>query len=748
MNKIGLVFLLIGVWSHGLSQELITEKYLKFLEQNPIESAYLQLPNKVHFTGDSLYIAGLMSDLLFRPTNEISQIVKVSLLNEDKTTQLTSFFKNNNGSFTGKIHLPHSLLSGSYFVIAHTSYMGNFDQALLDIKPIYVKNLWDEFQLSPNYELPVKINKTLNYHSELGSIIPGINQRILIQAPDDLSPQAEYAALSSSQGEIKRISLKNGIGSLYLQPEADKKYELKIFSKTGDLLKSRGIVSADNFAIKTAKVGPNLIISILKPETEIEDQFSLILESGQQLQSIIDIAFKENSITTFVIPAKSLNGNFHSLVLVDKALNVLANNTFFLKTKSSLTIQKDDSVLVGSKNKILIKAEDEVNLTVSLIKDGGTNLANKLALLYTQSEISNLLTTAYQMMPVEDLLVSLNEDHKRKWQNILSSGASTNEISIRPEIGIDIRGHIANESLNGFYANFYQTKDKISYQVKIDKNGEFYLPLADFEDKETLIFTVSDSLGRVYENEVIFTKDSLSLDDFSIFPYTGDSSLIEQMTLKRIAAQYLIDNTNRTTVLFDRIPYDKLYKMDDFVILNTVEEVVEDIITLASLKKIKGKKTIRIDIPSAGLSYYAPPTLIVDDKLIDFSSFWSIPPLYIHEIKISYEPITVDIFGNVGSLGGIIALSLKKNTPQSVMNKLIDKKIKIIGYAGKTSDPIPEGYPDFKSTLLNVACSSKYDHLIKYQTSNLAGSYKLIIEGLNENGELIKFIDTIENIAD
>jgi len=82
------------------------------------------------------------------------------------------------------------------------------------------------------------------------------------------------------------------------------------------------------------------------------------------------------------------------------------------------------------------------------------------------------------------------------------------------------------------------------------------------------------------------------------------------------------------------------------------------------------------------------------------------------------------------------------------MNKLIDKKIKIIGYAGKTSDPIPEGYPDFKSTLLNVACSSKYDHLIKYQTSNLAGSYKLIIAGLNENGELVKFIDTIENIAD
>jgi len=724
-----LMLVLCEAKTQSISEDL-EGKFMRFIENHPIETPVLQVGSRVVFTGDTLRISGMVTDLFFRPTDAISQVMKVSLVDTTGRTLRTLNFKNQAGTFYGSWYIPHTTPTGSYFLVAHSAYMQNFEEDLRAITPVYIKNIWDPGTTQKFTSIQAK--RTFSVYPEGGKLIPGHNQKVLISAPQ---ADATSGKIMSKSGKvISEFLFNEGFGVTFFTPDRKEDYFIQVSTLSGKTHRQAMDIERSGATFKVSKVGSRYFVNVLTTEAS-NQSLSMVLESGNRLQSILPVTFNDQGTATFVLPSSALQGHFHTAALLDEQWNVLAIRPFHTLPKT-MTLSGPDTVKTDTQISYEFPAASGAASTFSMsIPDAfssNTSLLTDMALHYAFAPVSARVSAMGGNLSIDDLLIYTTSWFDQKWNNILSESTPFS-MTIPPELGIDLRGETETVLPEGSWIHFHQWKNKMSYSLEI-MDGRFNLPLTDFYDQQTFTYAVKDSTGGPIKTQVKFENLSINLPEIEYIEESATDSLINKAVgLKRVMAQYQSETLLNQPSLYDQLTSDRVYDMTDYVILKSFQEVVVDILVGIGIRSVKGEKELRINDPVSGETFDYKPTIIINDHQVSNDDMlWTIPPIYIDEIKVISSKEHLGIFEGLGVHGGILGIQLQDDAPDALIKNIIDQKIEVTGFLHSQKSPASD-LPDFRNELINIA-GKQNDWTVK--SSDETGVYRTLIQSLSTDGSV------------
>jgi len=735
LKLIASVFLFLLFYA-GNAQELaqsLENHFIRFTENHPVENTNIHPGQKVYFTGDTLHMTGFVTDLFFRPTASMSKIVHVSLLDSAGKLIQTFNFKNENGAYSGAWQIPHKLSSGAYYLAAHTLYQENFTENLSDIEEIFIQNIWEK----PSYQKS-KSGTDLKCYAEGGMLIKGHNQRVVFTVPG--LEKFMGTITDPLNNKVAEFEMNEGYGAVFFTPEASGNYNIMVKNDQGVSLSNMIEVEERWATIQVNKVGSRYYVSVLG--NEIKDPLHIILESNNMYKTTIPVQFNEQQVSTFTIPANSLNGNFHTLTLINSRNQIVAIRPFYsLPEKADLTPQTDSLI-----------SKDQISIGVSMIPKGTyhtyvgktdainhiSSLSNKLAMSYGMLPSWERIVGNYSYMDPDNYLITQTKHFKTKWNNLLKDQDKT-ALTIAPEIGIDIRGKVEPLPESGSKIDFFQWENEMSYAIDVQPDGSFYLPLKDFDNLQTFTYDVRGNQGKLQDVKVKFQLPKLSIPKMEFeTSEEADSLISQQIELKQISAQYLNSQSEKKPLLYDILPHDHLYDMEDYVILKHFHEIVADVLQEVSIRQIHGKKGFRINDLSTSKMYFEEPTVIINNtQLANSNLLWAVPPIYIAEIKVLNTKPTLSRFENMGNFSGLIGIRLHDDAPKDFTEPTKNHNLTIAGFLQKNTQRPDSSIPDFRNVLTNKTALVTASWSIALSASSEIGKYSCKIEGLSDSGELI-----------
>lgn len=231
---------------------------------------------------------------------------------------------------------------------------------------------------------------------------------------------------------------------------------------------------------------------------------------------------------------------------------------------------------------------------------------------------------------------------------------------------------------------------------------------------------------------------SLQLEDYQ------DKLLRRSMSVQ-VLYSYMNDSLNRsepTESLFKHSPY-KLYVMDEYTKFATMQEVITEFVTFVRFRNLYGRRylsTFREDI-----GYSSGNTLVLLDGI----------PIFDHEIIFNYSPLNLAkietyfdryVYGGKWYDGIIHFITRNKNYPDLKP----DPSTRFFSYDGTqrrrifyspvyaTESDRNSRLPDFRHTLYwnpDVKTGNQSSVSVPFYTSDLKGEYKVVVEGLTEDGK-------------
>ena len=236
-----------------------------------------------------------------------------------------------------------------------------------------------------------------------------------------------------------------------------------------------------------------------------------------------------------------------------------------------------------------------------------------------------------------------------------------------------------------------------------------------------------------------------------------DSAWLDYLRLRNLSVQvayaYLADSLSiiqEITPCTDLIP-QRRYVLDDWTRFPNMEEVFIEFISLAGIRRTNEGR--RFSMVNEQLNSYNNNILVLIDNI----------PVANHELMVTYNPLlvkTIDMhFGRYvfGShvFDGIIAFYTYKNDYPGIT---FGENTQIYDYEGAQpyryfyapkydATNIDSPLPDFRHTLLwepLIQSAGQTELTIPFSTSDMPGSYVITVEGIGENGTIIRAKQTFD----
>lgn len=133
-------FLLIGSLQLVFSQHNEISKDENTIAQIPQESVFIHYNNSLLFSGENLYYSVYCLEESSNILSNISKVIYVELINENKASVFKHKLFINEGRGYGKYFIPSSIKSGNYKLIAYSQWMLNEPDNVIDKNDIKIIN--------------------------------------------------------------------------------------------------------------------------------------------------------------------------------------------------------------------------------------------------------------------------------------------------------------------------------------------------------------------------------------------------------------------------------------------------------------------------------------------------------------------------------------------------------------------------------------------------------------------------------
>jgi len=409
----------------------------------------------------------------------------------------------------------------------------------------------------------------------------------------------------------------------------------------------------------------------------------------------------------------------------------------------------------------------------------GTGKPSLTSVLKGSPEVLTITkTTTYSQGALVDVELTLNEEADSRVQNgcltvvplgSIDTSALFHQLTSKPDLpepfqfsflpdrkGTAISGTVVastgREPAPDTRVHFSILGEDPAYLVATsDQNGRFLIKVPESTGTHEMFVVPEHPSDQSYEVRIDndFTSDAL--------PFSAESSALqeaEKLLASRMALQmqlqlaYLSDSEPDTSITTNRIESVPFYgrpeisvKLDEFVSLPNMEEVIENLIPLTYVVRRGGKADFLIKSDNPLISSYRPLILIDHIPVFDMDVVLAIPPSKVEHIEVIPE---VYVLGDV-KYGGIICFTSRQGDLAGM--KLAEGSY-FFDYTSLQSPLIPQGprykggskIPDTRNTLLwmdNLELHKETSSKITFQAASVPGNYLILFRGVSTNGDFV-----------
>ncbi|MDR1583906.1 MAG: TonB-dependent receptor plug domain-containing protein [Prevotellaceae bacterium] len=560
-----------------------------------------------------------------------------------------------------------------------------------------------------------------------------------------------------------------GMGSFSLFPEKDKTYYAVFKNKSGESKRFQlPVAKPDVCTLKTNWSRSKLYITLLKGEQYVERPMNLIVHT----KGIVIYADAWTGQNILSIDRTIFPSGITQILLLDDNMNPVSERLVFCLNEKDLVKTKISTNKPNYKKREFVAAKVHVTDMENNPLEGDFSVAvtdNRDVLPDSLSTIiSSLLLCSdirgyieapdyYIKNPSSIDALLLTQGWKR--YNIPAILKDSLE---RPahymELGQEISGTVErvlgnkvneNNSVSIFSLNASYAMATVS-----DENGRFYFNGFEFPDSTVYIVQALSKKGKSYVELIVDKETFPKINQFPVPDFLPDSLLLRY--IEKADQKYTDENGSRTIVLEtvtitgqkNEPKRKSLYSsMMSTVITSDKFERYTDL--YQALMLVSGIIITGDKISIRGSS--APPVIIIDDVIWEGANLRDINILDVESIEI-LKGAEAAVLGSKGAGGAIIITTKTGDIIPKTGVKFNIKTIVPKGYRKDVEFYSPKYETEMQMTEIDRRTTVFWKPNVKisegtatfdFYTADSNSTYSVIIEGVTNNGKIIRTVNTI-----
>lgn len=792
IKKILPLFILTTLYLNLSAQQLFDSLLNISSTKYPQEKIYLQLDKSYYHSGETIWFKAYITAL--NMPSSVSKTLYAELINsEGKVLQRKTMpvFLAGAASF---FELADSNYNSKLFIRAYTSWMLNFDPALLYLKPITVINA----KPPPNTTVP-KDRFTLTLFPEGGDLIENISCRMAFKANNQSGiPFAVVGTVTDSKG--KKISsfasTHDGMGFFEITPAPDEKYSA-VWNDINGLQHLTPLPAAKKtgLSLRIDNNNNRITYTLTRPENADDAFRSFIVVAQMHQQTVYSAKInmrKKTQIAAPIITDSLPNGVVQLTVFNDQQLPVaeriaFVNNNNYSFTTDLHAVEKNLAKHGKSVLQVDVGGKLFSNLSIAVTDAGLDVEGNDKDNIFSSQLLSSdckgyIYNAAYYFSGDEDsvkqqldLVMMTNGWRRFNWEDLLAN--KWPKLEYLPDDYLSLRGKIyglskdqlRNRELTAILKNTGKKNGAI-FSIPVNESGNIYASGLYFFDTAQLFYQFNNDKDKTLTSRASFTFSSglgktppiaTDLLQGQYFNPVPDSSILKKSI--NINALYRSEiERQRTKTLQavivktkERSLQDKLekeYTSGFFTGGNArVFTTEDDPFAQASgtiLDYLRGR------VAGLQINTNGEPSItrrgnktevFLDEITTDIGMLQTIPMTDVAMIKV-FDPPFFGSFG--GGPGGAVAVYTKKGGNRNDNIKGLNE-VTLYGYSSVKEFYMPDydkpnnsDIVDYRSTLywnpFLLIDAQNRRVTIPIFNSDKCKKMKVIIEGMNEAGQLTR----------
>ena len=764
----------------------LTQNLKKYEENHVTEKAYLQFDKPYYAAGDTLFFKAYVTAGALHQLSNISGILHIDLIDPANHIQQKQLIQLVNGLGWGEIALADSLPNGNYRIRAYTQYMlndGFFDQQLAIGS---IKNSVVYENTSSNVQTA---QGDVQFFPEGGNLVTNIRTKIGFKAigTNGLGTGISGIVVDNNNKVITRFESSHlGMGSFTLLPDEGKTYRVKYKMRDSvQRIAALTVPAAKGVTLNVStRDAEKVSITILANpgffKENRDKNIMLTIYAGGQLTYVNSKL--DNYELDLTLPVAKFKTGIARFTLFSQGGVPLCERLSFIQNPA------DDVNLQLNGDKISYNKREKVQMNMVAQTIGEANMGHFSVAVIDESKLpgnafhnsisSYLLLTSELKGYIEqpeyyfdsindksradlDALMLTQGYRKFTWQKLLTdTTVAAQGIAKR---AFDISGTVTSLSGKKTLANAAVTLIAAmggpTFTSQTDGNGKFIFKGLLYADSTKFVITATDAKGS--------SKTLITLDDAPTEPTTviaanpiiqapDMQTYLQNATRKQAANDNYIPtkgkllkevkiNSYRSSNIMGPGHADQVIDMRKITTRGSLEDMIMGI--ARGVTFVNGYPILR--------SFHTGYMLVVVDGVVqDFPadssrsgvSFTGINPVDIETVEI-LKYSSASIYGLQGANGVMIITSKKGGATEEDFSKatgMLSFKAAGLHQAREFYSPKYEvnqniTKPDLRSTIYwqpELKTDNEGKASFSYYNADGAGSYKIIVEGIDESGRI------------
>ena len=788
-NYAGACLLLLLFFNPAVAQLRIDSLVNQLGEKYPQEKIYLHLDKTYYNAGETIWFkAYLTADDLIAP---LSKTVYAELIDEKGNILQKKMMPVYEAGAASNFDVPENAENTRLFIRAYTAWMLNFDAELLYLKPLQIIGAASKLK-----KTGVPATYTLSLFAEGGDLVEGINCRMAFKATDQAGIPF-FISGNIVSGTGKKITTfttaHDGMGYFFITPLAGEKYKAVWKDKKG-LLHETILPGAKKETVALSiNNSPNLLQFTLKRPENIDaafTTFTVVAQMQHQMMYSAKINMSVKKEITATIPTDIFGDGILQFTVFNAANIPVAERLAFINNNHYYFITDlhavEKNITKHGHNTLQIDAGDTLLTNLSIaVTDAGINPAtaneeNIFSHLLLSSDLKGYVyNPAYyfsgdadSVKQHVDLVMMTNGWRRFKWEELLAKRwpklifSPDNYLTVSGSIYGVSKTQLVGKDLTGIIKTKSKASDFIS--IPVNENGLFKLTGIYLFDTARLYYQINNDKDKKLTTRATFNfKNEIAnatpptpgfLSSLYLNLKTDSSFLKKNETLAALQRSYLQSTTTKTlqaVIVNSRVKSLKQKLEEEYTsgffaggdgFTFTLEDDPFAKSAISILDYLKGK-VAGLQISSDGQSATwrgSATSIFLNETNTDISNLQTLSINDVALIKV-YRPPFFGASG--GGAGGAIAIYTKKGGSYNNIKGL--DFTNIYGYSAIKEFYMPNyeqtntiTTTDYRSTLYwnpFIILDKKTRRIkIPFYNSDNCKKIRVIVEGINQNGQLIR----------
>lgn len=753
----------------GVSAQENSDSVSLYLPGDPLECIYFVTDRDLYLTGEPIWFSAQCLLKESKQPSPLSRVLYIELFNAEKKSFKRDKFTIHSGKVSGSIQIPEELPSGNYFLRAYTQYLRNFQAG--SFYTLFITVINPALPLA----LPTQLkNDSIRIVPDGTALVSGLPSRVAIRIPDYMLKKAKaFSVVDHNQQVIGVIEpFKNGLAMFNLTPADSTTYFLKTDYGDGQpTLFEFPAASTEGYSLQAELSGSEMVchISCTIGIQNGSDPLRLLLiseESGVSFEKEIRQIINGQTIK---IPFQNFKEGANYLVLSDHENNVMQYISYYRKPEQAVEIpvqlEKYDfsprEPVVFEMSGPLEELTDTAVISVSVVVHGTSTEVSDILQVnivenYNLFNPNYFIGNDYNISIQKQLETALVLNKKRANYDITNLKNKDIPLVYLPEIrDVTVSGYV-REKESGAPVPGVQVfasvlfNDLQVHSTITNKDGSFVFALNQLEGNHDLYLYALQNNKKELELLVNsdFHSDFPDLTEGFQPPDTASKQLIEELWINQQVSQSFSADSTIPAKREDNQPFlfgeeMTTYKLSDYIELNTMKEVFNEIIPFVRLTEAKGQYRFSVYDKKTEILFRDPLLLLDHIPLNDPGEINKIHPSQVESIGV----ITgVYVLGN-HAFQGVISILTKSGNFGGIRfpNGAAFLEFQALSPASTLTTPeynpdqhIDKHQPDFRTLLYwnpeVKLTSSKLS--LKFYTSDHCSLYDIIVKGYTKSGKL------------